>query len=198
MWSLFFSNFQQVDLYADLSTNRIFPNNDSMCTWHTVCGILELAVVWVARWGEGRGLWVAHFTVWHTACGLTFKWHWGIGGITETQFRKYQQPLCLLISELSLLQEVRPLFTNLHGCVGEGKRPVCDYFSFLITEHSGWPSQNCELLERKHKYTDLLLCLLLLRFLGWWSLVELIILAINWINIWNPPLVTVVMIVLLC
>ena len=53
----------QVTLYADLFTNRIFPNNDSLCTWHAVCGILELAVVWAARWGEGRGLWVAHFAV---------------------------------------------------------------------------------------------------------------------------------------
>lgn len=44
-----------MDLYADLSANRIFPNNDSLCSWRTLCAILELAVVWVARWGEGRG-----------------------------------------------------------------------------------------------------------------------------------------------
>lgn len=65
------------------------PNNESLCSWNTYCAILELAVVWVARWGEGRGfVGRSHFAVWRTACGWTFWWEWGIGGITETQSRK--------------------------------------------------------------------------------------------------------------
>lgn len=50
-------------MYADLSANRILWYNESLCSWHTFCAILELAVVGVARWGEERCLWVAHFAV---------------------------------------------------------------------------------------------------------------------------------------
>lgn len=123
--------------------NGIFPNNDSLCTWRTLCAIPELAVVWVARWGEGRGLRSAHFAVWHTDCGWTFRWDWGIGEITETQFRRQQRRLCLLSRHQNqdCYRKWGPYFSNLPCWVGEWERAVCDYFSLLITEHSGWPFQ---------------------------------------------------------
>lgn len=64
------------------------------------------------RWGEGGDLWVAHFADSHTACGRTFRWDWGIGGITETQLKRQQQPRCLRAAKSSLLQQARPFSMN--------------------------------------------------------------------------------------
>lgn len=49
-----------------------------------VCGLVELAAVWAARWGEGRGWREAHFAAWHTACCWTFRWDGGMGEVTDT------------------------------------------------------------------------------------------------------------------
>lgn len=63
----------------------------------TLYAVFQLAVFWVTRWEEVRDLWGAHFAVSHTACGWTFRWRWGIGGITETQNLGDNSSLCVFV-----------------------------------------------------------------------------------------------------
>lgn len=68
---------------------EFFPNNEVLAHRCTFCAVRALAAVWITRWGLREGfLCGAHFAVCHTACGWTFRWDRGLGGITKTQFKK--------------------------------------------------------------------------------------------------------------